>query len=117
MSHSDTVKVKNTVPAHLLRKRKRAVEAQRVFHTLNKKRRSDEPVRITSDKLPWQTIHRPRQGGFGVNSADEGAVLMLEEVEGVDVHYEETNDGSRIAKFTVCGHFHGGQAMNDNNFI
>jgi ATP-dependent RNA helicase DDX24/MAK5 len=43
--------------------------------------------------LPWKTIGRP---GFG---GDDG-ILEFEEVDGVEVVYEET-EGGRVARFNV----------------
>lgn len=46
--------------------------------------------------LPWRTVSRPNGTGF---EGDDG-VLELEEVDGVEVVYEETENG-RIAKLKV----------------
>ncbi|RXW11918.1 hypothetical protein EST38_g13937, partial [Candolleomyces aberdarensis] len=48
------------------------------------------------DDLPWKTISRPAETGLG---GDDG-ILELEEVEGVEVVYEETEKG-RVTKFKV----------------
>lgn len=48
------------------------------------------------DDLPWKTISRPAETGLG---GDDG-ILELEEVEGVEVIYEETEKG-KVAKFKV----------------
>ncbi|RXW15879.1 hypothetical protein EST38_g9969 [Candolleomyces aberdarensis] len=48
------------------------------------------------DDLPWKTISRPAETGLG---GDDG-ILELEEVEGVEVVYEETEKG-RVPKFKV----------------
>ncbi|KAJ2933972.1 hypothetical protein H1R20_g3167, partial [Candolleomyces eurysporus] len=48
------------------------------------------------DDLPWKTISRPAETGLG---GDDG-ILELEEVEGVEVVYEETAKG-RVTKFKV----------------
>jgi ATP-dependent RNA helicase DDX24/MAK5 len=50
----------------------------------------------TADGLPWKTVLRPSEAGFG---GDDG-ILELEEVEGVEVIYEDT-DGGRVVKFNV----------------
>lgn len=44
--------------------------------------------------LPWKTIARPTEA-----EGDDG-ILMLEEVEGVEIVYEDTAAG-RVAKFNV----------------
>ncbi|KDQ31822.1 hypothetical protein PLEOSDRAFT_154034 [Pleurotus ostreatus PC15] len=51
----------------------------------------------TPDSLPWRTASRPLESGF---DGDDG-ILGLEEVEGVEVVYEETADGGRVARFNV----------------
>lgn len=49
-----------------------------------------------ADDLPWKSVSRPSQTGL---AGDDG-VLELEEVEGVEVVYEET-DGGKVVKFNV----------------
>ena len=46
--------------------------------------------------LPWKTTSRPLEAGI---DADDG-ILELEEVEGVEVFYEE-GKGGKIARFNV----------------
>jgi ATP-dependent RNA helicase DDX24/MAK5 len=46
--------------------------------------------------LPWKSVARPMDTGMG---GDDG-ILELEEVDDVEVYYEET-DGGRVAKFKV----------------
>ncbi|KAG6837085.1 hypothetical protein H0H93_014977 [Arthromyces matolae] len=43
----------------------------------------------TLDELPWKTVQRPQEAGIG---GDDG-ILELEEIEGVDVIYEDTEGG------------------------
>jgi hypothetical protein len=50
----------------------------------------------TVDALPWKTLSHT--GGFG--NADDG-ILELEEVDNVQVVYEETPEG-KVATFRVC---------------
>ncbi|KAG6889409.1 hypothetical protein C0992_005331 [Termitomyces sp. T32_za158] len=50
----------------------------------------------TLDELPWKKIARPQEAGV---DGDDG-ILELEEIEGVDVIYEETL-GGRLVKFAV----------------
>ncbi|KAF9010036.1 P-loop containing nucleoside triphosphate hydrolase protein [Cyathus striatus] len=50
----------------------------------------------TTEELPWKKVVRPIEAGLG---GDDG-ILEFEEVEGVEVVYEETN-GGRVAKFNV----------------
>ncbi|KAF4618627.1 hypothetical protein D9613_010108 [Agrocybe pediades] len=49
-----------------------------------------------ADELPWKTVKRPAETGLG---GDDG-ILELEEVEGVEVIYENT-EGGRVVKFNV----------------
>lgn len=51
----------------------------------------------TLDELPWKKVARPQEAGV---DGDDG-ILELEEIEGVDVIYEETS-GGRLVKFAVC---------------
>ena len=51
----------------------------------------------TAEDLPWKKVSRPLVTGLG---GDDG-ILEVEEVEGVEVVYEETERG-RVARFTVC---------------
>jgi ATP-dependent RNA helicase DDX24/MAK5 len=55
-------------------------------------------VKVASnlEDLPWKTLSRPIETGL---SGDDG-ILELEEVEGVEVVYEETEKG-RVTKFKV----------------
>lgn len=49
------------------------------------------------DDLPWKAVSRPREAGAGF--AD--GILELEEVDDVEVIYEEIN-GAKVARFNVC---------------
>lgn len=49
-----------------------------------------------TESLPWKTVSRPIESGL---DGDEG-ILELEEVEGVEIIYEETEQG-KVAKFHV----------------
>jgi len=49
-----------------------------------------------ADDLPWKAVSRPVQTGL---SGDDG-ILELEEVDGVEVVYENTSAG-RVVKFNV----------------
>ncbi|KAG8760868.1 ATP-dependent RNA helicase [Serendipita sp. 396] len=46
------------------------------------------------EDLDWRVVNRPSAAGID----EAGGMLMLEEVEGVDVYYEETSKG-KVAKF------------------
>ena len=58
--------------------------------------RKKAKVASNLDDLPWKTLSRPMETGL---SGDDG-ILELEEVEGVEVVYEETEKG-RVTKFKV----------------
>jgi len=51
---------------------------------------------LSAHDLPWKTIVRPQEAGADI---DEG-ILELEEIDDVEVVYEET-EGGRVAKFNV----------------
>lgn len=51
----------------------------------------------TAEDLPWKKVSRPSETGL----VGDDWILELEEVEGVDVVYEETERG-KVARFTVC---------------
>ncbi|KAF9260720.1 DEAD-domain-containing protein [Marasmius fiardii PR-910] len=73
---------------------------------LSKKRKSASQLQVSKKRLkvrhentstlPWKTTSRPLETGF---DGDNG-ILELEEVEGVEVLYEEGDEG-RIARFNV----------------
>jgi len=49
------------------------------------------------ERLPWRTVPRSQlRSGF-----DDTVVLSFEEIDGVEIIYEEQKDGRRIAKFAV----------------
>jgi ATP-dependent RNA helicase DDX24/MAK5 len=59
-------------------------------------RKKVKTTKSNIDDLPWKTIARPAETGLG---GDDG-ILELEEVEGVEVLYEETKKG-RVTRFKV----------------
>lgn len=86
------------------------MSGSRLATTISKKRKANA---LTSDKLkrrkiksenqtlanlPWKTTSRPILTGI---NGDEG-ILELEEVEGVEVVYEDVS-GGRTVKFNVSG--------------
>jgi hypothetical protein len=93
--------VKVTIPGAALRRA-----------TLKRKRRVSEPVapvptddlsdgeESSVNPLKWRPVARSNiRTGF-----EDAAVLAFEEIDGVDVHYEEVEGGGRIAKLSVCMH-------------
>lgn len=61
-----------------------------------KKARTDSRSSATIDALPWKTLSHA--GVFG--NVDDDGILELEEVDDVQVVYEET-PGGRVATFKV----------------
>ena len=52
---------------------------------------------LSTNDLPWKSVHRAHEAGL--DSGHDG-IMELEEVEDVEVVYEETETG-RVAKFNV----------------
>jgi hypothetical protein len=91
-----------------IRKRKRDTSHDVRAPNLPKKMKLSAPGASTStpDDLPWKKIAKPRSLAFAGAPEQDGAVLILEELDGVDVQYEMVEGGSRVAKFVVCQHFY-----------
>lgn len=53
---------------------------------------------IPSDSLKWKPVKTGPVAGFD----DGGGMMMFEELEGVDVQWEEGLNGQKTAKFLVC---------------
>lgn len=77
------------LPKSITKKRKHAQS------TLSSRKRPRKEVTSVND-LPWKSISRPNAFGF---EGDDG-ILELEEVDDVEIVYEETENG-RVAKFKV----------------
>ena len=60
-------------------------------------RKKSKTVHLTANDLPWKTVSKPREADLG--DGFDG-VLELEEVDDVEVVYEETA-GGRVVKFKV----------------
>ena len=73
--------------------KKRKHDGKETLVPLKKQRKEIGSV----NDLPWKIISRPNATGF---EGDDG-ILELEEVDNVEVLYEETENG-RVAKFKVC---------------
>ncbi len=71
-------------------KRKTALNAQNIS------RKKQKRVVDSINDLPWKSVSGPSKSGF---EGDEG-ILELEEVEDVEIVYEETESG-KVAKFKV----------------
>jgi hypothetical protein len=89
----DTFDDTNSKPAFLKRKAKAVPSASR-------KRLKTHPTSL--DGLPWKAVRRPSETGL---DGDDG-ILELEEVENVEVVYEDT-EGGRVMKFNVSGRTQG----------
>ncbi|GJJ07838.1 hypothetical protein Clacol_002043 [Clathrus columnatus] len=62
---------------------------------------SQETCNATADQLPWKTVRTPLITGLGDDG--EGGMMELEEVEGVEVVYEDDEAGhGRVARFRVA---------------
>ncbi|KAH9478349.1 ATP-dependent RNA helicase MAK5 [Psilocybe cubensis] len=77
---------------------KRLANKRKISNHLSLSRKKAKHQHRTADELPWKTVSRPSKTGLG---GDDG-ILELEEVEGVEVIYENT-EGGRVAKFNVVG--------------
>lgn len=75
---------------------KRLANKRKVSNQLSLSKKKAKHQHRTADDLPWKTVSRPSETGLG---GDDG-ILELEEVEGVEVIYENT-EGGRVVKFNV----------------
>lgn len=55
---------------------------------------------VTAEDLPWKKVAKPREADLGTGL---DGFLELEEIEDVDVEYEET-DAGRVVHFKVGDH-------------
>lgn len=69
---------------------------KRVSAALSGPRKKIKVRHDNADGLPWKTVSRPIDSGL---DGDEG-ILELEEVEGVEITYEQTDQG-KVARFNV----------------
>jgi ATP-dependent RNA helicase DDX24/MAK5 len=53
---------------------------------------------IPSDTLKWKAVKTAPVAGFD----EGGGMMMLEELEGVDIEWEEGLNGQKVARFQVC---------------
>ncbi|KAL0960116.1 hypothetical protein HGRIS_011758 [Hohenbuehelia grisea] len=74
----------------------RPLRKRKSRHNLSGPRKKSKTEHSSLDSLPWHQVVRPKEAGLG----DDDGILELEEVEGVEIVYEET-DGGRVAKFNV----------------
>lgn len=106
---------------HSLKRKPSLRESDSSRKTLKKKRKKDglsqatttrkvssgRSVRIVemADRLPWKTVSTPFVTDFG--DEGEGGIMGLEEVEGVEVVYEDGEGGQgRVVSFRVGFHSH-----------
>ncbi|KAI0087341.1 DEAD-domain-containing protein [Irpex rosettiformis] len=64
---------------------------------LSAAQKKTKTVHLTASDLPWKTVKSRQEAGL---HSDMDGMMELEEVEGVEVVYEE-NAGGRVAKFKV----------------
>jgi len=79
------------------------VEAEELRSKVQRKDKRSKSSRfnIPSDALNWKPVKTAPMGGF----SDAGGMMMFEELDGVDVHWEEGLNGQKVAKFMVCSFF------------
>lgn len=75
-----------------------AAAKRKVKSTAVSARKRAKTSHFTADELPWKTVSRPQEAALD-NPFD--GILELEEVDDVEVVYEETGAG-RVVRFKVC---------------
>ena len=85
--------------------KKRKLARQSQSSSSRKKHQRSKPstsssryVEVAAQKLPWT---RTPGATIELGSDDEGGMLELEEVDDVDVVWEERPDGSKVVRFKV----------------
>lgn len=66
-------------------------------HSVQPARKKVKTQHLSAGDLPWKTVHRAQEAGL---DAELDGIMELEEVDGIEVVYEETETG-RVAKFNV----------------
>jgi hypothetical protein len=74
------------------------VEAEDLRSKSERKKSKSSRFNIPSDALNWKPVKTAALGGF----SDAGGMMMFEELDGVDVKWEEGANGQKTAKFLVC---------------
>jgi len=76
------------------------VEAEELRSKAERRSKKSKSSRfnIPSDALNWKPVKTAAVGGFD----DGGGMMMFEELDGVDVKWEEGLNGQKTAKFIVC---------------
>ncbi|PCH35250.1 DEAD-domain-containing protein [Wolfiporia cocos MD-104 SS10] len=75
----------------------RAGTKRKAKHSPSSSAKKVKTVHLTADDLPWKSVSRPKEADLG--DGFDG-LLELEEVEDVEVVYEET-DAGRVVRFKV----------------
>ena len=70
---------------------------RKVKHAAGLARKKPKLRHLSANDLPWKLVSRRHEAG--IDNELEG-VMELEEVDGVEVVYEETDEG-KVAKFKV----------------
>jgi len=75
------------------------VEAEELRSKAERRSKKSKSSRfnIPSDALNWKPVKTAPMGGFD----DGGGMMMFEELDGVDVKWEEGANGQKTAKFVV----------------
>lgn len=77
-------------------KLKSSANKRKIVSTSMVSRKKAKHQHRSADDLPWKKVSRPSEAGL---EGDDG-ILELEEVDGVEVIYENT-DAGRVVKFNV----------------
>lgn len=81
----------------LLVSKKNGLKRKQNSSSTSKSRKKQRKEIDSVEDLPWKKLARPTASGF---VGDDG-ILELEEVDDVEIVYEETENG-RVARFKVC---------------
>ena len=77
---------------------KQAVSKRKLHTTDGATRKKLKAQHLSIDDLPWKVVSHTQEAGF--DNTLEG-MMELEEVDGVEVSYEETDVG-KVVRFNVC---------------
>jgi ATP-dependent RNA helicase DDX24/MAK5 len=57
-------------------------------------------IRLPTNDLKWRKVETAREAFAGMDEG--GGMMMLEELDDVDVEWEEDGRGGKVARFVVC---------------
>lgn len=72
-------------------------EKRKVKSGITVSRKKTKRQHLTSSELPWKTVTTPKEAAL---TSDLDGILELEEVDDVEVVYEET-EGGKVIRFNV----------------